>query len=83
MTTTITRRTELAHRTSDGLHVYLFWNEPKRRVTVGVHDARADDRFEFEVDGRQALDAFNHPYAYAARTTLSRAGFRVDAALAS
>jgi hypothetical protein len=68
MTTRITRRTELAHRTSDGLHVYLFWNEPTSRVTVGVHDARGDDSFEFEVDGRHALDAFNHPYAYAART---------------
>jgi hypothetical protein len=30
-TTTITRRTELAHRTSDGIDVYLFWeraNDP-------------------------------------------------------
>jgi hypothetical protein len=67
MTTTITRRTELAHRASDGIDVYLFWNEPTSRVTVGVLDARGDDSFEFEVDGRQALDAFNHPYAYAAR----------------
>ena len=66
-TTTITRRTELAHRASDGIDVYLFWNEPTSRVTVGVLDARGDDSFEFEVDGRQALDAFNHPYAYAAR----------------
>jgi hypothetical protein len=69
MTTTITRRTELAHRTSDGLHVYLFWNDPTSRVTVGVHDARDDDSFEFEVDGQLALDAFNHPYAYAAQGT--------------
>jgi hypothetical protein len=66
MTTTIIRRTELAHRTSDGIDVYLFWNEPTSRVTVGVRDARTDDGFEFEVDGRHALDAFNHPYAYAA-----------------
>ena len=66
-TTTITQRTELAHRASDGLHVYLFWNEPTSRVTVGVVDARGDDSFEFEVDGRHALDAFNHPYAYAVR----------------
>ena len=66
MTTTIIRRTELAHRASDGVDVYLFWNEPTSRVTVGVLDARGDDSFEFEVDGRYALDAFNHPYAYAA-----------------
>jgi hypothetical protein len=31
-----------------------------------VLDTRADDAVEFEVAGRTALDAFNHPYAYAA-----------------
>jgi hypothetical protein len=67
MTTTITRRTELAHRTNDGLDVYLFWNEPASRVTICVLDARGGDSFEFEVDGRRALDAFNHPYAYSPR----------------
>ena len=67
MTATITRRTELAHRSSDGIDVHLFWNEPTSRVTVSVHDARTDDSFELEVDGRHGLDAFNHPYAYAAR----------------
>jgi hypothetical protein len=66
MTTTITRRTELAHRSGHGVDVYLFWNEPSTRVTVGVLDARTADSFELEVDGRHALDAFNHPYAYAA-----------------
>ena len=67
MTTSITCRTELAHRTSDGIDVHLFWNEPTNRVTVRLVDARTDDGFEFEVDGRNALDAFNHPYAYAGR----------------
>jgi hypothetical protein len=66
MTRTIIR-TELAHRASDGIDVYLFWNEPTSRVTVDVVDGRADGSFELEVDGRHALDAFNHPYAYAAR----------------
>ena len=65
--TTNTRRTELAHRTSDGIDVYLFWNEPRSSVTVGVVDMRTDDSFELEVDGRHALDAFDHPYAYAGR----------------
>ncbi|HET7043681.1 MAG TPA: hypothetical protein VFI37_02420 [Gaiellaceae bacterium] len=65
MTTAITRRTELAHRASGGVDVYLFWNEPTSRVTVGVLDANADSGFELEVEGCDALDAFNHPYAYA------------------
>ena len=67
MTTAITRQTELAYRASGGIDVYLFWNEPTRRVTVGVVDARSDISFEFEVDGRYALDAFNHPFAYVDR----------------
>jgi hypothetical protein len=67
MTTTITRRTELAHRMSGGIDVYLFWNEPTNRVTVCVLDAQGDNGIEFEVEGSQALDAFNHPYVYAAQ----------------
>jgi len=77
-TTTIGRRTELAHRASDGIDVYLFWDEPTGRVTVGFLDARGDDSFEFEVAGRDALDAFNHPYAYAARTDTADLGARID-----
>jgi hypothetical protein len=64
---TISRRIELAHRSSGGIDVYLFWDEPTGRVSVGVLDVRDDESFEFEVDGRHALDAFDHPYAYAAR----------------
>jgi hypothetical protein len=74
MTDTFSRRTELAHRRADGIDVYLFWNEPTTRVTVAVLDARAEDSFEFETDGRHALDAFNHPYAYAARADTAGPG---------
>src|SRR5207247_6476092 len=77
-TTTITRRTELARRRSAGIDVYLFWNKPTNRVTVGVIDARTDDGFQFEVDGRHALDAFNHPYAYAARIDTTDRGGLAD-----
>ena len=65
MTTSTTGRTELAHRWSDGIDVYLFWTKATNHVTVGLVDARTDASFEFEVDGPNALDAFNHPYAYA------------------
>ena len=77
MTTTITCRTELAHRTSDGVDVYLFWYEPTNRVAacgspsaVGARRKPPKGRRlsgSFEVDGRNAPDAFNHPYAYAGR----------------
>jgi hypothetical protein len=69
-TTTNTQETELAHRTSEGIQVYLFWNQLSNRVTVRVFDERTKNGFEVEVDTRDALDAFNHPFAYAARRNM-------------
>jgi hypothetical protein len=57
---------ELAHRTSSGLEVTLYWNQPTDRVTVVVHDHQAGHRFELAVDRARANYAFNHPFAYAA-----------------
>jgi hypothetical protein len=34
---------------------------------VSVHDQRSGEIFVLEVPGADALDAFNHPYAYALR----------------
>jgi hypothetical protein len=57
---------ELASRESDGVHVLLFWHPRDDALTVSVEDSRAGRRFEISVDSRRALDAFYHPYAYAA-----------------
>ena len=59
-------RWELAHRTNDGIDVTLFWSKAPNRVTISVFHARSPTALEVEVDGAEALDAFNHPYAYAA-----------------
>jgi hypothetical protein len=56
---------ELAHRVSNGIDVSLCWNELTNRVMLKVYDARFDEGFELEVDGRSALDAYRHPFAYA------------------
>ena len=64
-TTAFTERRELAHRTNDGIEVTLLWSKASDRVTVAVLDTHSDEALEFEVDGSAALDAFNHPYAYA------------------
>jgi hypothetical protein len=63
--TAFSDRRELDHRTSDGIEVTLFWSTPSGRITIAVVDTRSDEALEFEVDGDAALDAFNHPYAYA------------------
>jgi hypothetical protein len=57
---------ELDHRSNDGLDVTLLWEAETNRVTVNVFDAKSGDDFTIEVDPTEALDAFHHPYAYAA-----------------
>jgi hypothetical protein len=57
---------ELASRESNGLAVRLVWDPIDDVVTVSVTDARAGDRFQLVVDRTRALDAFYHPFAYAA-----------------
>ena len=58
--------TELASRENDGLAVVLFWSKATDRVKVVVADTKLDDLFELDVPGADALEAFNHPFAYAA-----------------
>lgn len=66
MTTASTQRRELDHRTTNRIDVTLFWTETTNAVTVAVIDTLSSEALEFEVAGTMALDAFNHPYAYAA-----------------
>jgi hypothetical protein len=57
---------ELAARESDGVHVVLLWHPRENSLTVSVEDARVGDRFRIAVAPDRALDAFYHPFAYAA-----------------
>ena len=59
-------RRELAHRMSNGIEVTLFWGPAKSEVVVEVVDHSSCDAFELAVPSECALDAFHHPYAYAA-----------------
>ena len=64
MNETLTFPRELDHRESDGVTVTLLWYEDSNRVAIHVTDASTDEEFELEIAGRDALDAFKHPYAY-------------------
>lgn len=57
---------ELASRDSDGVHVLLLWHPHDDAVTISIEDARAGRCFEFAVERDRALNAFYHPFAYAA-----------------
>ena len=65
-TSAATQRRELAHRSTNGIDVTLLWTKASNVVTVAIVDSHSAEELEFEVAGRFALDAFNHPYAYAA-----------------
>jgi len=57
---------ELAARECDGISVRLLWHPRENAVTVFVEDARPDDCLRLAVAPERALDAFHHPFAYAA-----------------
>jgi hypothetical protein len=59
-------RRELAHRVTDGLEVQLLWSASDDTVAVVVRPPRTGASFEFRVEPDHALNAFRHPYLYAA-----------------
>jgi len=57
---------ELAHRISDEVEVTLTWHPASGELTVSVSDRRTGGYFEVAAAPDNALDVFEHPYAYAA-----------------
>jgi hypothetical protein len=57
---------ELAYRETDGLEIVLFWHQPTDQLSVSVSDERTGAYFELEAGADEALEVFQHPYAYAA-----------------
>ena len=65
MAATTTRR-ELAHRSNDGIDVWLYWEKVGDVLTLELHDAKDDEYFALEVPRDRAMDAFRHPFVYLA-----------------
>ncbi len=60
-------RRVLAERKNAGLQVTLLWAEDTNAISVLVRDEGTDDEFELSVEpAADALNTFEHPYAYAA-----------------
>ena len=57
---------ELAQRLSGGDEILLLWNPRDRHVELSVRDVATGIGFDLEVAPGNALDAFHHPFAYAA-----------------
>jgi hypothetical protein len=57
---------ELDFRSNDGVEIALLWRECDKRLIVEVIDTKLADAFRLEVEATEAIDVFQHPYAYAA-----------------
>ena len=57
------RRRELDHRTGSDIDVTLFWHADNS-LTLLLVEVPTGVVFEFGIEPGDALDAFNHPYAY-------------------
>jgi hypothetical protein len=60
---------ELAYRENDGIAVTLYWHSSTNLLSVTVHDSRNGDWFELPAPADNALDVFEHPYAYKASSS--------------
>jgi len=49
------------------VEVLLLWHPELDRVELSVRDLATGAGFDIEVAPGDAIDAFDHPYAYAAR----------------
>jgi hypothetical protein len=60
-------REELDFRANGGIEVTLIWRRADNSVSVAVFDTNTEEQSELRIDASEALDAFHHPFAYAAR----------------
>ena len=59
---------ELSSRSANGIDVALIWQHHDNTAVVVVVDQRSGENLVLDVgDDDNALDIFNHPYAYAAQ----------------
>ena len=61
-----TNLTELAQRQNDGLEITLLWARADDSVRVAVRNVITGLAYAFPVPRSEALEAFYHPFAYAA-----------------
>ena len=55
---------ELAHRVTSYVEVTLLWRKVDNALTLRLLELATGIEYEIGVQPEDALDAFNHPYAY-------------------
>lgn len=61
----------LAERRTGSVEILLLWHPSPNKVEIRIHDTSQEEEFGFRVPPGEAMEAFRHPYAYAARREYS------------
>jgi hypothetical protein len=61
---------ELNYRARDGIEVSLLWSPDSGQLAVVVVDEAVGEEFAMEVEPSEAMEVFNHPFAYADKRQL-------------
>lgn len=56
---------EIDSRTNDGHNIQLLWDDETNETTIRIEEFNPPKVIRFQVLGSQAMQAFNHPYAFA------------------
>jgi hypothetical protein len=64
---------ELAQRRTGSVEILLIWHPISNNVELRIHDTSQKEESGFRVPPGEAMEAFRHPYAYAARREYSAA----------
>jgi hypothetical protein len=59
---------ELDSRKTGSVEIALLWNRRTNRLAVTVRDDSTGHELRLSASPENALDVFNHPYAYADRS---------------
>jgi hypothetical protein len=72
---------ELDQRVSAGFEISLLWLRRDNNLVVSIEDRKTGESFELPVSSEEALEVFNHPFAYVAargsRQATTRSGWTV------
>jgi hypothetical protein len=60
---------DIATRSGGGIEVALIWNRDEESLIVFAYDAMTSEEFAIAVTGAEAADVYQHPFAYAHRST--------------
>jgi hypothetical protein len=64
---------DIASRSSGGIEVALIWNREDESLVVFAYDATSEETLAIDVSGAEAVEVYEHPFAYAHRSARAAA----------